>query len=243
MRKIIAIGGGEIGRPGYPIETLPIDKEIIRSTGKKHPRLLFIPTASHDARLYIDTVQKYFGQRLGCRIDTLLVATDAPDRTATKEKISNADIIYVGGGNTLFLMKRWRKFGVDKLLKQAWTEGKVMAGVSAGAICWFKYGSSDSRAMNKPGSSNYIRVKGLGLINATLSPHHIREQQRKLELVKMIKKHGGLGLAVDDHAALEITDDEFRVITSKPTSKIYKVRKQQGKLIYEVIKNGNFHDL
>jgi dipeptidase E len=72
MKKIVAIGGGEIGKPGYPVETTKIDKEILRLTGKKSPRLLFIPTASDDSELYFETVKKHFGKRLGCTTDVLL---------------------------------------------------------------------------------------------------------------------------------------------------------------------------
>jgi len=64
--KIVAIGGGEIGRPGFPVETTKIDKEIIALTGKKNPRLLFIPTASSDSESYYEVVKKHFGKRLGC---------------------------------------------------------------------------------------------------------------------------------------------------------------------------------
>ena len=81
MRKIVAIGGGEIGRPGFPIETLAIDKQIIASSGKKHPKLLFIPTASGDSEGYVQVVQKYFGKKLGCKVDTLYLV---------KQKISKA---------------------------------------------------------------------------------------------------------------------------------------------------------
>ena len=76
MGKIVALGGGEIGRPGYPIETTAIDEEIIRLSGKNKPRLLFIPTASRDSEIYIETLQKHFGERLGCKIDVLRLATE-----------------------------------------------------------------------------------------------------------------------------------------------------------------------
>ncbi len=69
--KIIAIGGGEIGRPGYPVETTKIDKEIIALSGKKIPRVLFIPTASGDSNGYTEVFNKYFGKRLGCKTDVL----------------------------------------------------------------------------------------------------------------------------------------------------------------------------
>ncbi|HVY67814.1 MAG TPA: Type 1 glutamine amidotransferase-like domain-containing protein, partial [Patescibacteria group bacterium] len=216
MKKLIAIGGGEIGRPGYPVETLAIDKEIIRLSGKRRPRLLFIPTASHDAPGYIETVRKHFGRRLGCLIDILLIAKTTPAKKFLQKKVSKADIIYVGGGNSLYMLKRWRKLGLDRLLTQAYAKGTVMAGLSAGAICWFAYGNSDSLKLTKPGRKNYIRVKGLGWLNLTLSPHHLRERDRKDGLIKILKSRGGIGLALDDYAAIEILDGNFRIITSKP---------------------------
>ena len=73
MKKIVAIGGGEIGSPGCLIETTKIDKEIIRLSGKKRPRVLFIPTASSDSDGYFETVKKHFGKRLGCEVDVLRV--------------------------------------------------------------------------------------------------------------------------------------------------------------------------
>ena len=133
--KIVAIGGGEIGRPGTKIETLEIDEEILRLSGKKNPKLLFIPTASGDSAGYIDVVETYFGIKLGCTVDTLLLwGTDLSEREIEK-KIESADIIYVGGGNTLSMIRLWKKLGVDTLLQNAAERGVVLSGVSAGAVC------------------------------------------------------------------------------------------------------------
>lgn len=243
MNKLIAIGGGEIGRPGYPIETLAFDKKIIKQTGKKHPKLLFIPTASKDAVGYIETVQKYFGKKLGCQIDTLLTVKDKPSLAVIKQKILNSDIVYVGGGNTLYMMTMWRKLGIDKILRQAYNKGVVMSGISAGAICWFDYGASDSRMMTNASYKDYIRVSGLGWYPLILSPHHIREPKRKAGLIKLIEKHGGVGLALEDYSAIEILDDKFRIIKSKPSAKAYKVYSENKKVIYSEIKNNKFFPL
>ena len=97
MRKIIAIGGGEIGRPGYPVETTKIDKEIIKLTGKQNPKLLFIPTASSDSDGYFETVQKHFGKRLGCKVDVLWLIKENPSYKEVEEKVMSSDIVYVGG--------------------------------------------------------------------------------------------------------------------------------------------------
>lgn len=222
MKKIIAIGGGEIGRPGFSVETMQIDKEIIRLTGKKKPRLLFIPTASSDSVSYVETVQKHFGQTLGCKIDVLyLIGTDFNTKEI-EEKVFGSDIIYVGGGNTLKMMKIWRKIGLDKILKQAYEKGIVLSGVSAGSICWFELGSSDSRKFIDP-KADLIKVSGLGFIKALHCPHYDFEKDRKPELKKMMKNTSGIAIAIDNCCAIEIIDDTYRIISSKPNANAYKV--------------------
>jgi len=239
MGKIVAIGGGEIGRPGYPVETTKIDKEIIRLSGKKRPRLLFIPTASGDAEDYIKSVEKHFGQRLGCKVDTLLLVKTQPNKKEIRDKIFGADIIYVGGGNTLKIMNRWRQLGVDKLLIEAHRRGIVMSGLSAGAICWFKYGLSDSRKFNNK-TADFIRVAGLGLINALCCPHYDIEKARPGALRKMMKRSVGVAIALDNCAALEVVDGRYRIIASKRGKRGYEIywkgRKRYEKSIGETKK-------
>lgn len=148
MIKIVAIGGGEIGRPGYPVETLSIDTEVVKLTNKKKPNLLFLPTASKDDFGYTKVVEDYYGKRLGCEVEPLYLYSK-PTLETLKRAVYRADIIYVGGGNTLSMMTMWRKTGLDKVLLQA--EDKIFAGVSAGAICWFRGGLSDSRSFTSNG--------------------------------------------------------------------------------------------
>jgi len=226
--KIIAIGGGEIGRPGYSIETTQIDKEIIRLTGKKNPRLLFIPTASSDSELYFETVKKYFGKKLGCKTDVLYLIKDKVTRKQIENKIYSSDIIYVGGGNTFKLMNVWRKMGVDKILMKAKEKDIVLSGVSAGAICWFKYGNSDSRKFKNPKAS-LIKVSGLNFIPILFCPHYDIEKDRKLDLKKMMKKTSGIAIAVDNCCSIEIVNDKYKIISSKSGAKAYKVFWKDGK--------------
>src|SRR3989344_3094889 len=105
--RIIAIGGGEIGRPGYPVETTEIDKEIIKLTGKKNPRLLFIPTASSDSESYFEIVKKHFGKKLGCRTDVLYLINKKLPKEQIKENQRE--------GDSIFRRKRW-----GNLLVQIW---------------------------------------------------------------------------------------------------------------------------
>ena len=175
MKKIIAIGGGEIGRPGFSTETTLIDKEIIRLTEKRHPTLLFIPTASGDSRPYYEVVKNHFEKKLGCKTEVLYLIKEKPSQRQIKEKILSADIIYVGGGNTFRMMKIWKRRGVDKILKQAYEKGIVLSGLSAGAICWFRYGNSDSRKAKNP-KADLIKVSGLDFIPGLLCPHYHSEK-------------------------------------------------------------------
>lgn len=167
-QTIVAIGGGKIATR----QTLPIDREIIRLSHKKHPSLLFIPTASSDSEIYWKQIRKYFGGFLKCKTDVLFLMKDPPSREQIRSEISTADIIYVGGGNTLQMMRIWRRLGVDKLLAAAYKRGAVLAGVSAGSICWFDSGHSDSMSFYNPDKWKYINVKGLGLISGIHCPHY-----------------------------------------------------------------------
>ena len=243
MKKIIAIGGGEIGRPGYPVETTKIDKEIIALTGKTNPKLLFLPTASSDSESYYETVKKHFGKTLGCKTDVLYLINKNLSKKEIEQKIFSSDIVYVGGGNTLKMMKVWRKYGVDEILKQAYERNIVLSGLSAGSICWFRWGNSDSRKFTNS-KADLIKVSGLNLINALHCPHYDFEKDRKADLKKMMRKTAGVSIAIDNCCAIEIIDNKYRIISSKNSANAYKVYWKANKYYEEVIrKEKEFKDL
>ncbi|MEI6580847.1 MAG: Type 1 glutamine amidotransferase-like domain-containing protein [bacterium] len=239
MGKIIALGGGEIGRPGTKVETMSIDKEIIKLSGKKNPLLLFIPTASGDSESYYEVVKKHFGVRLKCRTDVLYLIKEKNSKEDIRKKILKADIIYVGGGNTLKMMKVWRKLGLDKILEEAYKNNIVLSGISAGAICWFKYGNSDSLVFSNK-NAGMIRVKGLDFVDGLFCPHYDIEKKRKSELKRVMKNTKGFALALDNCMAIEIVDDKFRFISSKSTANAYITHWENGKYIETVIKKKPF---
>ena len=232
-RKIVAIGGGEIIRDGIMGETRPIDKEIIRLSGKLSPKLLFIPTASHDSAGYCNNILAYYGTELGCSVDFLLLYSN-PDPATLREQIMSADIIYVGGGNTYAMMKRWRALGVDEMLAEAAANGTVMSGLSAGAICWFRYGASDSRKLSNPDAS-MIKVSGLGWIDAVMCPHYDSEEHRDDYLKELMQKTPGFAIAVDDCCAIEIIGDEYRIISSKESANAYRIYWKKGEYFKELL--------
>jgi dipeptidase E len=234
-KAIVAIGGGEIRTRGTAI----IDREIIRLTNKRSPRLLFIPTASSDSERYCKRVQDYFGDFLKCKTEVLLLMRERLSEKKIEEKITRADIVYVGGGNTLQMMRVWRRFGVAELLRSAYENGTVLSGISAGAICWFDAGHSDSMSFSNPGNWNYIKVKGLGLIKGIHCPHYnsrTRGVPRRRDFQQMIGRTGGIGIATDNNCAIEFVDGRFyRVITSKDYARAYRVYKADGRIFTERI--------
>ncbi len=236
-QKIIAIGGGDF----KTYKTLEIDKEIVKLSGKKEPKFLFIPTASSDSADYSNTITKHF-QDLTCRTDVLYLIKEKLSPEEIKFKILSADIIYVGGGNTLKMMRVWRRLGVDKLLDEARKKGTVLCGVSAGSICWFNYGNSDSRKFKNP-NADYIKVTALGFIDAFHCPHYDVEADRKPSLKNMMQKHPGVAIAIEDCAALEIIGDEYRIINSNGKANAYKVYWKNGKFHEEIIEKSNSYKL
>lgn len=242
MQKIVAIGGGSIGWGTVKPEVTPISREIIRLSGKRFPRLLFIPTASLDDPAYVRTVQSHFGGKFHCRIDVLTLIKNPPPKAGIRRKILGADIIYVGGGNTLRMVNCWKKLEVDKGLEEARRRGKVLCGTSAGAICWFRQGNSDSRKFRNP-KAKLIKVTGLDFIDALACPHYDAEKDRKPELKEMMRKTPGVALALDNCAALEVEGKKARVITSKPGAGVYKVFWQGGSYFCEAMPKGKWMTL
>lgn len=224
--KIVAIGGGELGES----ETLTIDQRIVELAGVAKPSALFIPTASSDSVEYAATFAHIYGETLGCETNTLFLLGEPPTATQIAAAIRKANLIYVGGGNTLKMMKCWRKLGVDKLLIEAAKTNTVLCGLSAGALCWFEYGHSDSMSFYHPDDWDFIRVKCLGLLPFTGCPHYDGEG-RDQNFKAMIAKQGGIGIALDDCAAFEVIDDHYRIITSREDAGVYRVERVRGQIV------------
>jgi len=234
MKKLVIIGGGGIGA----LQTLKFDKRIVKLTKKKHPKALFIPTASGDPEEYYDMFKLVYGKKLGCKTEALYLLKNPPSKKELRKKILSADLIYVGGGNTLMMMKRWHFLGVDKLLREAHNKGVVSSGLSAGGICWFESGHSDSISYYNPKSWKYINVKGLGLIKGIHCPHFngaTNGVKRKKDFQNFMKKYSKMGIAIDNHCAMEFIGDKYKVLSVRKDSNAYKVYKKKGKIITEEI--------
>jgi len=174
-----------------------------------------------------------------CKTDVLFLIKEKLSKEQIAAKIRSADIIYVGGGNTLLMMRVWRRLGVDRLLKSAYENGTVLSGISAGSICWFDSGHSDSMSFYNPRKWKYINVRGLGLIKGIHCPHYnsmTRGVPRRKDFRDLIRKTGGTGIAIENNSAIVFLDGRIsEVIRSKSYARAYKVYKSGGEVISEQI--------
>ena len=132
------------------------------------------------------------------------------------------------------MMRRWRRLGVDKLLREAHARGTVLCGVSAGAICWFDSGHSDSLSFYNPDDWDYIAVTGMGLVKGLACPHYNGETNgvpRRENFHDMLKRKGGVGIAIDNDCALAFVDDGYKVLSASPAAAAYTLFVQNGEVI------------
>jgi dipeptidase E len=244
-RNIIAIGGGKIMVPNNRVpETASIDKGIVEQVNRKKPGVLFIPTASEDNAEYCKAFRQQYENRLGCSVKELLLYRDRPSNKKIQMLIAESDIIYVGGGNTLRMMKLWRQLGVDQYLDKARKRGAVLCGLSAGAICWFRQGNSDSRKFKDGKNKTLIKVTGLNYANLLLCPHYDVEKHRQPSLKKMMNTTKGVAIGVENNAALHIKDDQYRILASKKNKKAYLIYWDKCKYVKQTLNSSEqFHPL
>ncbi len=231
MKKIIAIGGGELRER----TTLKIDEYIAglakAHAGENRANALFIPTASHDFMPYYNTFHKVYTGVFNIKTDVALSVFKDVDMEKMKAKFDKADVIYVGGGDTVFMMESWKKTGLLGLIKDAYERGVIIAGLSAGAICWFSDIYTDSELVNGEGEEKYSMFKGLSWIQGVISPHYA---SRMLDFDKIVCYNFDCAFGVEDNAALVIEDGEIvGSITSGGV--VWKLQQKDGELIKTVI--------
>ena len=200
MRRIIAIGGGELKNR----ETLKIDEYIAdeakKAAGDRRATGLFFPTASHDCMPYYNTFHKVYTGLFQIKTDVALLCNREIDLEKLNGKIEKADFIYVGGGDTVFMLEEWKRKGVLPLLKNAYENGKILCGLSAGAICWFEEMYSDSVI-----EGDYAMYRGLGWIKGKISPHY---NERMIDFDKILRYNKWRAWGIENAAALEFVDEE-----------------------------------
>ena len=216
MGKIIAVGGGDIGLG----ETRKIDEFIVSQSRNKNPKLLIVPTACHNDPEYISEIEKVYSS-LGCNVDVLLDLNDENKKSGKlKNQVLSSDIIYVSGGDTVYLTTELRRYDVDKYFRMAYENGTVLSGLSAGALCWFKYGHYEpDRTINCDGWWDYSRPYGFNFINAVCCVHYNLQDRRSFD--NAMKNSGEVGIALDNNTALAYIDGKFSVIKSDENAEVF----------------------
>ncbi|MBQ9729707.1 MAG: peptidase E [Clostridia bacterium] len=232
MSKIIALGGGELRER----TTLKID-EYIAGLAKERAKdrranALFIPTASHDFMPYYNTFHKVYTGVFDIKTDVALTVFKEVDIEKMKAKFEKADMIYVGGGDTVFMIECWKQSGLLPLIMDAYQRGVIIAGLSAGAICWFTDMYTDSTAALGEGDK-YAMFKGLGLIEGKISPHY---NTRMLDFDKIVCYNFDCAYGVEDNAALVIENGEI-VGSVSSGGKAWKLTTVNGELQKEEVAN------
>lgn len=208
-------------------ENLALDRYILAQARVPEPAVAFLPTASGDADSYI--VRFYTAYlELSCRPSHLSFFRRTPD---LRSYLLAQDVIYVGGGNTKSMLAVWREWALPEILREAWESGIVLAGISAGAICWFEQGVTDSYA------DQLRALDCLGFLPGSCCPHYDGEAERRPAFHRLLRD-GEIapGFAIDDGAAIHfINHDVHRVIASRREATAYRLRATDGAVQEEPI--------
>jgi dipeptidase E len=223
---IVALGGG-----GFSQEprNLRLDRYVLGLARVHRPKVCFVPTASGDAVGYIARFYRAF-RTLPCRPSHLSLFK--PPEGDLERFVLSHDVIYVGGGNTKNMLALWRGWGLDRILKRAWKQGIVLAGVSAGAICWFEEGVTDSI------TGKLTPIESLGFLKGSFCPHYDGEKNRRPAYRRFVTQGKlGPGFAADDGVALHFEGRRLvRIVSSRPSARAFRlarsgVRAVEGELL------------
>ena len=212
-KHIVALGGGGFSmEPDNPL----LDDFILNLTGKTRPRVCFVATASGDAAGYYEKFDTAFPpERAEASHLTLFPRTI----TDLRAFVLSQDVVYVGGGSTANLLAVWRVHGLAAILREAWDAGVILCGVSAGALCWFEGGSTDSF-----GNGVAPLYDGLGFLPGSVCPHYDGEPERRPTYPLFVAEGLPNGYGLDDGAGLHFVGTELaEAVSSRPEARAYRV--------------------
>ena len=207
-------------------------KYTAKLTGKKKPKICFLPTANADDIYYINYWHKLCA---GLNVEAHVLRVWISSRYQKKsfeEILMKMDAIIVGGGNTLNMLAIWKAQEIDLALKKAYDKGIVLAGGSAGSLCWFKAGTTDSRP------KKLSIIKGLEFLNYSHCPHyHSEKTRRPLYFKNILNETLSDGYACDDKSGILFLNNRFsKSVSLNAKSFSYYVYKKDGKVVEEKLK-------
>jgi dipeptidase E len=215
-RQIVAVGGG--GAPGDAL-----DEHILRLTGRERPRMLVVPTALADDPWSVVSFYDTFRSRADVSHLFLFDRTVADLRRFVLEQ----DLVFVTGGNTASMLAVWRAHGLDHVLREAWAEGILLCGWSAGAICWFEAGVTDSF-----GPELASLHDGLAFLSGSFCPHFDAEPQRRPTYHRLVETGLAPGIAADDRVGVHFRGTELvEAVSAREGAAAYRVDRVDGRAV------------
>jgi dipeptidase E len=222
--QILALGGG-----GFSMEkdSSLLDDYALSLTGKRRPRVCFLPTASGDADHYVVRFYRRFAT--SCEASHISLFRRDQGTGGVEEHLGShllsQDLIYVGGGNVVSMLGAWRAHGLDEVLRQAWHAGVVMCGPSAGSLCWFAESVSAFHGASR-------RVQGLGLLPCSNCVHYDAEPVRRTDYHRYVREGMRPGFAAEDGVALHFEGTQLaRAVSSRPDGRAYRVQQVAGEVV------------
>ena len=208
--QIVALGGlGEDDEAGRLV------RFALGLTGKTRPRVCLVPTATAEAP---ELVVRFY-ENLSGHADCSHVSFFPWPRDGLREHVLAQDAIFVSGGNTANMLAIWRAHGFDRIVREAWEQGVVLAGSSAGMICWFEAGVTDSFGPQLDGMRD-----GLGFLAGSACPHYDGEERRRPVYQELVANGFPCGVAADDTVGLHYVGTELReAVTTREGSRAYRV--------------------
>jgi dipeptidase E len=220
-RRILALGGG-----GFTAgqQDAGLDDLVLELSPRREPRICFLPTASGDPEAQVAHFHEAYGDR-PCRPSVLSLFRRADDPVPLAERLLSQDVIYVGGGSMRNLLAIWRAHQLDALLPACWRRGVALAGLSAGAMCWFAHGITTSHGRPQP-------AEGLGFLRGSMSVHWSTQQRRREVYRGAIANGMPAGYGVDDGAALVFAGTRLiEVVAARDDADAYSVQLVDGEVL------------
>ena len=208
-RRVVACGGQQLYYPA-------LTRYVLELTGKPRPKILFVPTASGDDAAYLLTFYQSLAG-VACEPSHLLLFKRTVDDIDAL--IRSQDVVMVGGGNTANMLAIWRLHGVEDALKVAYRNGAILTGWSAGCICWFEGGTTDSFTPDLGPLRD-----GLKLLEGSACPHYDSEERRRTVYAREIRAGFLPGIALDDGVAARYEDERLvEVVSARTDGRAFRV--------------------
>lgn len=218
-RQLFTMGGG-----GFLMESekSPLDSFFLGLSGKSKPKVCFVGTASGDSAGFHE---KFYNAMKLHEVEASHLSLFKPPLGSLEEFVLSKDVIYVGGGNTRNLLVLWKEWGLDSILRKAYERGVVLGGISAGSICWFEEGLTDSV------TGKLMKLDCLGFLPGSNCPHYDGEPERRPAYQREILAGMKPGIACDDGVAGYFVNEQLvEFVSERREAKAFRVQVEDGRV-------------